>query len=100
MSRPGASPAAAAFAGLEEAVGRAIGRVRELEDELRAAEVRRRELEALLKRFTADDAEPSRMLDHLRRLEAENGEMRSRLEDGRAAVERLLARIRFLEEKR
>ncbi len=37
------------------------------------------------------------MLTRLKRLEAENADLRSRLTRGRAGVDRLLAKIRFLE---
>lgn len=101
MSKSGSDPTGTdAFARLTTAVDRALARVRELEGRVRDAEARSGELEGMLSRFTADEGAPSEMLERLSRLEAENGEMNGRLEAARGAVDRLLARIRFLEEKR
>jgi predicted RNase H-like nuclease (RuvC/YqgF family) len=88
-----------AFADLTAAVARALDRMRELEERTRDAESRSGELKGMLERFSASDEAPAQMMERLRRLEEENGEMRRRLEEGRGAVDRLLARIRFLEEK-
>jgi predicted nuclease with TOPRIM domain len=57
----------------------------------------REELSELVKRFTGDDAEAGLMLTRLKRLEDENADLRGRLDQGRAGVERMIARIRFLE---
>jgi predicted RNase H-like nuclease (RuvC/YqgF family) len=103
VSKPGdddKQPERAAFKRLDRSVGRALGRLRELQARAEEAEGRAAELGELVKRFTKDEGEPSRMLTRLRNLEHENAELRSRLERGREAVERLLARIRFLEEQR
>ena len=101
MSKSGSDPEGSdAFARLTEAVERVLGRVRDLEGRVRDAEARSVELEAMLTRFTSDEGAPSKMLERLNRLEDENGEMNRRLEAARGAVDRLLARIRFLEEKR
>jgi hypothetical protein len=61
------------------------------------AEEKSEELEELLKRFTGHEVAPSDMVSRLRALEEENEDLRSRLEQGREGVERLLAKIRFLE---
>lgn len=100
MSRPEDSPDRQAFHELEQAVGRLLERCRRLELATQAAEARAGEMEGLLRRFTADEGAPSRLVERLHRLEEENGDMRDRIETGRAGVERLLARIRFLEEQR
>ena len=60
-------------------------------------EAKSAELSELVKRFTGDDAEAGRMLTRLKRLEDENSDLRGRLDQGRAGVERMIARIRFLE---
>jgi predicted RNase H-like nuclease (RuvC/YqgF family) len=88
-----------AFAALTAAVERALERIRELEGRVRDAESRSSELGAMLERFNADEEAPAQMVERLGRLEEENREMKRRLEAGRGAVDRLLARIRFLEEK-
>jgi predicted RNase H-like nuclease (RuvC/YqgF family) len=100
MSRSGSERTGReAFATLAAAVERALERIRELEGRVSDAESRSGELGAMLERFNADEEAPARMLERLGRLEEENREMRRRLEAGRGAVDRLLARIRFLEEK-
>jgi hypothetical protein len=55
------------------------------------------ELEELLRRFTAHEVEPGDTVSRLRELEAENADLRSRVDQARAGVERLLAKVRFLE---
>jgi hypothetical protein len=40
------------------------------------------------------------LLTRLQRLEEENADLRSRVERGRAGVDRLLAKVRFLENQR
>lgn len=89
-----------ALEGLEGSVTRAVDRIRELEGRLRAAEARRREVEALLARMTSGEESPVDMQDRMRELEAQNGDFRRRLDEGREGIERLLTRIRFLEEQR
>ena len=90
----------AALAELESAVGGLLDRLSDVSDRAEEAEGKSEELEELVKRFTGDDAAPSRMLTRLERLEQENQDLRGRLQKGRAGVDRLLAKIRFLEEKR
>ena len=45
-------------------------------------------------------ANPADMHTRLKSLEVENADLTRRLDDGREGVERLLAKIRFLEEQR
>lgn len=85
---------------LEAAVGRALERIGELEGRLTEARARGEELERLLASFESGEDDPATMKDRLDRSERENVDMRSRLQEGRDAVERLLARIRFLEDQR
>ena len=85
---------------LEGAVARALERVAELELDRETALARSRELEGLLSAFSADGEAPDRMVARVKRLELENQDMRERMERGRESVERLLAKIRFLEEQR
>ncbi|MDE2772349.1 MAG: hypothetical protein OXI46_01385 [Gemmatimonadota bacterium] len=67
----------------------------------RAAEADRRcaELEALLSSFRVGEEDPVATKARLTRLEAESQEMKARIEQGREGVERLLSRIRFLEDQ-
>lgn len=90
----------AALGRLASTVARTLERMRELEEALETARSRSAELEELLERFREGDEKPAEMKRRLERLEEENGEMRRRIEEGREGVERLLAKIRFLEEQR
>lgn len=87
----------AAFARLEGAVGRLLDRLSAAKSRAEAAEAKSAELAQLVQRFTGDEAEAGELMTRLRSLEEENQELRSRLERGRTGVERMIARIRFLE---
>ncbi len=99
MSKPGDNGGGeqAAFARLEGAVGRLLARLADESKRAEAAEARSTELSQLVQRFTGDEAEAGRLLSRLKRLESENEDLRGRLDRGRAGVERMIARIRFLE---
>lgn len=103
MSNPGGSrerPEREALKALEKTAVQAAERLRELRARARDAEARSEEFQELLKRFTADEGEAGRLLTRLRTLETENADLRDRLDKGREGVERMLARVRFLEEQR
>ena len=89
-----------ALAELERAVEAAARRLHDLTTRVESAEERNRELRELVGRFTGDADEAGRLLSHLRQLDEENADLKVRLEAGRAGVDRILARIRFLEEQR
>lgn len=82
---------------LGTAVSRVLGRVRTLESELREARSQRDEMEALLQRMNTGEESPARMAERLEALTEENRDLRRRVNEGRAAAERLLARVRYLE---
>lgn len=84
---------------VELAVGRAVERIRELESEVRDARRRAGELDRVLVRIAGGELEPTDLVERLRALEEENADLRGRLAAGRERVERLLAKIRFLEER-
>ena len=84
---------------LENAVNAAIKRVERLEGEVVRMHQQGDALEGLLKGVTSGKEGPRELIEKLHILEEENGDLRSRLDEGRAGVERLLARIKFLEEK-
>jgi predicted nuclease with TOPRIM domain len=86
-----------AFARLERAVGRLLDRLEATAMRAEEAEARNAELTALVQRFTGDEAEAGELVGRLKSLEAENADLRSRLDRGREGVDRMLARIRFLE---
>jgi chromosome segregation ATPase len=88
-----------AFSRLQRAVGEAGARIEKLRRDLGEARKRGEEIEGLLQKFTGGEEDPASMLARLRVLEAENQDLRARLEKGRDGVDRLLARIRFLEEQ-
>jgi len=100
----GAAPDDAAFERLESAVARLMAAYAEESSKVSAertradaAEARTGELAELVKRFTGDEAEAGLMMTRLKDLEQENADLRSRLERGRDGVDRMIARIRFLE---
>jgi hypothetical protein len=82
---------------LDGAIGDMIDRLAWMHDRMALAEEKSEELEELLKRFTGNEVDPGEIVSRVRVLEAENADLRSRLERGREGVERLLAKIRFLE---
>ena len=82
---------------LEESVVRALAEMDRLRGELDQSQQRAGELETLLGNFRVGDDNPADMKARLNRLEAENRELYERIARGREGVERLLARIRFLE---
>ena len=93
---PGASET---FARLESAVRRLIRRSAELRAELRSARERNQELMELLAPIAEGEAGPESVLERLRAAEDERQEFAGRLERGREVVERMMARIRFLEDQ-
>ena len=102
MSNPEQAPetpdASETFARLESAVRRLIRQSAELRAELRLARERNRELMELLGPVAEGEASPESVLERLRAAEDERHEFQQRLERGREVVERMMARIRFLEE--
>lgn len=86
------------FGALSGAVTRALARIEELEEELQRTRARRDEVEALLQRMTAGEENPAHMAQRLKSLGRENGELRGRLNSGREIADRLLARVRYLQE--
>ena len=49
--------------------------------------------------MTSGEEGPREMIDKLRIFEEENRDLRNRLDQGREGVDRILARVKFLEEK-
>ena len=88
-----------ALARVEGAVTRLLETVDGLRARTTRAEARVAEVETLLRRFTRGDADPASLERRVRELGEENAELRRRLEEGREGVDRLLARIRFIEEQ-
>lgn len=90
----------AALQSLDGAVGAVLDEVARLRSTLREREARIREAESLLAELSEGEESPVRMRRRIDRLQEENAELRARLQEGRDGVERLLAKIRFLEEQR
>ncbi len=84
---------------LENAVSAALKQLQRLEDEVARMHAEGEALEGLLKGVTSGEEGPREMIEKLHVLEEENRDLRSRLDEGRAGVERLLARVKFMEEK-
>ena len=86
-----------AFTHLEGVVGETLKELAVMRKRARAAEKEAAELNDLMRRFTGNPKEAGEVLTKLKHLEDENDDLRSRMDEGRAGVERLLAKIRFLE---
>jgi predicted RNase H-like nuclease (RuvC/YqgF family) len=100
VSKPedsGAVAEQAAFSRLEGAIARMVEQRGRLTARAEAAEARVAELTEAVKRFTGDEAEAGRIMTRIRTLEEENADLRARLERARDGVDRMIARIRFLE---
>ncbi len=87
-----------ALSALEAGVGRLLEELSRMSMRTRRAEARVRDLEALLRRFTRGDADPGELQETITELRAENRELKDRIREGRAQVDRLLSRVRFLDE--
>lgn len=85
---------------LEKAVQRLVTRLKETERRATSAEERREEVEGLLRDMTEGTADPAAMAERLEELEAENADLRGRMDQGLEGVERLLSRVRFMEDQR
>jgi hypothetical protein len=88
------------FDRLEGLVADALDSLASLRDRALSAEARVRDLEEALERHEAAGGASEETAHRLGAYQAENRELRGRLTRGREGVERLLARIRFLEEQR
>lgn len=90
-------PEKQAFDALERAVSELLGHLEAMDERLAASEARGAELGEVVQRFTGDEGEADRILTRLQVLEDENVDLRRRLEQGREGVDKILAKIRFLE---
>ena len=90
----------AAFIELERIVDAALRHLGEVTRRAEMAEDRNTEFEALIKRFVGDEGDAGQVLHRLAELEEDNENMRSRLEAGQVSVDKLIAKIRFMEEQK
>ena len=84
---------------LEGVVLDVLARLAAVTERAQAAERESAELNEAMRRFAGDPDESRDLLTRLKQLEDENHDLRARLDDGRAGVERLISRIRFLENR-
>jgi predicted RNase H-like nuclease (RuvC/YqgF family) len=84
---------------LEGAVGRLLGEMEALRARIRREEARVTEAETLMREVTQGVLDPADLERRVRELDAENADLRARISEGKEGVERLLARIRFLEDQ-
>ena len=84
---------------LEGAVGRLLDEMEILRARIRREEGRVAEAEALMRKVTRGALDPAELERRVRELDAENADLRARIGEGKEGVERLLARIRFLEDQ-
>ena len=101
MSNPegnGEGPEQTAFVELEKIVEAALRHLAEVTRLAEMAEDRNAEFETLIKRFAGDEGDAGQVLHRLAQLEEDNEDMRSRLEAGQVSVDKLIAKVRFVEE--
>jgi predicted RNase H-like nuclease (RuvC/YqgF family) len=90
----------APFSDLNDAVEKALRELKRLREKSSRVEIKNAELEEVLKGIAGGTQSPAEMAHNVKVLSNENQDLRSRLDQGRESVERLLTRIRFLEEQR
>ena len=101
MSSKGSDGAnSAALKRLRKAIKGALGEIERLRGEVGHAQGQGAELEEMLRGVTEGEQSPREMIDRLHVLEEENRDLKERLFEGRTSVDRLLARIQFLEDQR
>ncbi len=88
------------FSDLSDAVERALREIKRLREKASRVESKNTELEELLKGIAGGTQSPAELARDVKTLSKENGDLRARLDQGRESVDRLLTRIRFLEEQR
>jgi predicted nuclease with TOPRIM domain len=94
-----AAGGAEAFARLDSAVEATLARVSGLQEDLERVRNKGGEVEELLRKFSEGEDDPAALNARLKELEVENKDLHRKLRQGKEGVERLLARIRFLEEQ-
>lgn len=85
---------------LEEAIDRLIEELRAARQEAEAARERASRGDELLRQFADGKQDPAALAERAKDLEAQNEELRDRIRRGREGVDRILASIRFLEDRR
>lgn len=85
---------------LETAVDRAVAELRATRKRAGEAEERAARSDELLREFVDGTQDPAALSRQVADLEAENEALRSRIRQGRQGIDHILARIRFLEDRR
>ena len=91
------APERQALSRLEAVAERLLEERAALMDQVREAEDRVRELKTLLSKFPEGKVDIVTLEKALTRLRDQNAELKGRMAEGREGVERILSRIRFLE---
>jgi len=84
---------------LEKAIGLAIGEVRAARERAGEAEERAERSAVMLRQFVQGNEDPGALSRRVAALEAENENLRGRIERGRIVIDRVLASLRFLENR-
>lgn len=84
---------------LETAVDLAIAEVRVARKRAAEAESQAQQSAAMLRQFVEGEEDPGTLSRRVAALEAENRDLRRRIELGRAGIDRIAASIRFLENR-
>ena len=103
MSNRGAEESAGAISGieaLEEAVRRLIAEAREARQLAADSRARADRSDELLRQFVDGRQDPGTLSRRMAEVEAQNAELRRRIERGRERIDQILASIRFLGDRR
>lgn len=100
VAEPGGNGVPAALGELENAVERLLREHEAMRSRLAALEARSRELEATLTGVSTGELDPGAMAAELRDLRRENEDLSTRMADARESVQRVMTRLRFVEEDR
>ena len=88
------------IAALESAIRRLLGEMRSLRGAAAEAQERAAHSDALLREFVEGRQDPAALSRRMAEVEAENDDLRGRIERGRERIDQILASIRFLEDRR
>ncbi|MYI07560.1 MAG: hypothetical protein F4059_09665 [Gemmatimonadetes bacterium] len=103
MSNPGADGSGdrdPAMDVLERAVDRVVKELHATRRQVKEAQDRAERSDQLLRQFVDGRQDPAALAERVKELEAENEDLRDRIRRGREGVDRILASIRFLEDRR
>ena len=103
MSNREAEESAVAIPGLEAleaAVRRLIAEIRDVRQSVADAQARADRSDQLLRQFVDGSQDPGALSQRVAEVEAENAQLRRRIEGGRERIDQILASIRFLEDRR